>query len=112
MSLGNNFFIKNGILNNNNLIVEIDNLISIRRKFDYNNGTTYFDCYVLTDKSDEPEVFIIDKFEYNTCTDEIYLLNTNSKIKVVQYKHLIKNNEIAKLYPFGKGKILLVIEER
>ena len=110
MNIRNELIIKDGILNNNNFIVENNGILTIDKVLKAPYYSSYFECICITDKDTDKVSILVDRLIYNPYHQELHFLNTRNIHESVINRVKINGSNIIYLYPFGEDKILIIAE--
>ena len=112
MLIQKRLMIKDGLLHNNNFIIENSNVLTIDKNMSV-NFKNFFEFAIITDDQICPATFLCDQIVYDPIKYQVDILNTRSLSGKDQVTGSIRirEDEIVSLYSFGEDKILAVISK-
>ena len=111
MIVDKRLFIKEGLVENDNFIIETSNTsLTISKKMNFNN---FFEFVIIAYDQAKPVTLICDKIVYNSTNYFLDVLNTSSMTRPdhVIATHRIEADQNVSLYSFGEYTILMVINK-
>ena len=112
INLRNELIIKDGLINNNNFIIENNDILTIDRVLKAPYYNSYFECICILGESIDKTNIMVDRLVYNKYNNQIHFLNTRNIHESVISVFKINGDEIIYLYPFGEDKILIICDKK